>query len=256
MPNASSLFAQEGLMKPNFVLCHGAFSDETAWARVAPKLEAAGATVALVTLPGHSDADSASAGRFTLADYVAAIAAKLDAASEPVLLVGHSMGGVAITQTAEAHPDKIASLVYLSAYLPENGKSLQDYSSDPESKLGPGLQIDFEHGVGTISHETMQAAFFNATPPEIAAEAQKGLRPEPLQPFGTPVTTTPERFGRLPRYYITTLRDQAVGPALQKSMYAAQPPVKLFSLDTDHSSYFSATDDLVKILLEILDSIG
>jgi hypothetical protein len=39
-------------------------------------------------------------------------------------------------------------------------------------------------------------------------------------------------------------------------MYAAQPPVKLFSLDTDHSSYFSATDDLVKILLEIRDSIG
>jgi pimeloyl-ACP methyl ester carboxylesterase len=238
-------------MSPNFVLCHGAFSDETAWAKVAPALRAAGAAVTLVTLPGHSDADTAQAGRFTLDDYVAAVAAGLTANDAPVLLVGHSMGGVAITQTAERHADRIAGLVYLSAYLPENGRALASYAQDPESKLGPGLHIDAEHGVGTITEETMRAAFFNTTAPDEADAAVKGLRPEPLQPFGTPVTTSAENWGRCERWYITTLRDQAVGPSLQKQMYTAQPCEHVYEIDSDHSSYFSATDDLVRILLEI-----
>ncbi len=243
-------------MKPNFVLCHGAFSDETAWAYVTPILERAGATASLVTLPGHSDADTAAAGRVTLADYVAAVKAQLDAATGPVILVGHSMGGVAITQTAEQNPGNIAALVYLSAYLPENGKSLFDYSQDPESKLGPNIKLDQERGIGTISHDTMQAAFFNDTPPDLATAAQTRLRPEPLQPFVTPVTTTAENFGVLPRYYITTLHDRAVGPALQKAMYTAQPVKQVFTLETDHSSYFSQTDNLAAALLAIRDTHG
>ena len=243
-------------MKPNFVLCHGAFSDETAWKRVAPILEAAGSSVALVTLPGHSDADTAQAGRFTLADYVAAVKEKLDAAQAPVILVGHSMGGVVITQTAEGNNEKIVASVYLSAYLPENGKSLQDYAMDPESKLGPGLHIDLERGVGTISLEAMRAAFFNNTPEPDAEAALKRLRPEPLQPFGTPVSTSAANFGSVPRYYITTLRDQAVGPALQRSMVAAQPAKRIFELDTDHSSYFSASAELAAILLSIREEVA
>ncbi len=243
-------------MKPDFVLCHGAFSDETAWAYVTPLLERAGAPVSLVTLPGHRDADSATAGRVTLADYVAAVKAKLDAAAAPVVLVGHSMGGVAITQTAEQNAGKIAALVYLSAYLPENGKSLLDYSRDPESKLGPNIKLDQDHGIGTITTQTMQAAFFNDTPPDLAHAAQKRLRPEPLQPFVTPVATTLEHFGALPRYYITTLHDQAVGPALQKAMYTAQPVEHVYTLETDHSSYFSQTDELATVLITIRERAG
>lgn len=243
-------------MAHDIVLCHGAFADETAWNKVAPTLRAAGLTVHLVTLPGHSDADSATAGRFTLDDYVAAVKAQLDASSGPVLLVGHSMGGVVITQTAEHYPAQIAALVYLSAYLPRDGEALQNYAMDPESKLGPGLHIDAEHGVGTISADTMRAAFFNTTSEDDAQAGLARLRPEPLQPFGTPVHTTAENFGRIPRYYITTTKDQAVGPTLQKTMYEQQPPVKLYSIAADHSSYVSATDELVKDLLEIHASLA
>jgi pimeloyl-ACP methyl ester carboxylesterase len=238
-------------MTPDFVLCHGAFSDETAWAKVAPALRVAGANVTLVTLPGHSDVDTAEAGRFTLDDYVAAVAAGLEANGAPALLVGHSMGGIAITQTAERHPDRIAGLVYLSAYLPENGRALGSYAQDPESKLGPGLEIDAERGVGMISEDTMRAAFFNTTAAADADAAVKRLRPEPLQPFGTPVTTSAENWGRLTRWYVTTLQDRAVGPALQKQMYTALPCRHVYEIDSDHSSYFSSTDDLTRILLEI-----
>jgi hypothetical protein len=70
------------------------------------------------------------------------------------------------------------------------------------------------------------------------------------------VTTTAANFGRLPRYYITTLRDQAVGPSLQKAMYTTQPVKKVYSLDTDHSSYFSATDALAAALLDVRELVG
>jgi pimeloyl-ACP methyl ester carboxylesterase len=252
-PFANALGAN---VKPNYVLVHGAFSDETAWQYVVPVLERAGARVSTVTLPGHSDADTAMAGRFTLADYVAAITAKLDAAGAPVILVGHSMGGVAITQTAELHPGKIAALIYLSAYLPETGKALLDYSQDSQSKLGPNIVIDKDRGIGTITVETMQAAFFNTTPSALAIAAEKRLRPEPLQPFVTPVATTPANFGKLPRYYITTLRDQAVGPALQKAMYTAQSVHHVYPLDADHSSYFSKPDQLAAALLDVREQVG
>jgi pimeloyl-ACP methyl ester carboxylesterase len=242
-------------MKANFVLCHGAFADSFAWTRVKPVLEDGGAVVTIFDLPGHSDADNGRAGTVTLADYVAAATAAVEATPQPVILVGHSMGGVVITQTAEAIPDKIAALVYLSAYLPENGRSLLTYSQDPESKLGPGLVIDQQHGVATISPETMQTAFFNDTSEADAAAGLARLRPEPLQPFATPVTTSAANFGRVPRFYITTTHDQAVGPAMQKSMYEALPVEKLYSLPTDHSSYFSATNALNGILLEIRDEL-
>jgi pimeloyl-ACP methyl ester carboxylesterase len=254
---AANVAAAKATTTPaHYVLCHGAFADQASWQRVTPLLQAAGASVSVVALPGHSDADSAMAGRVTLPDYVAAIKAKLDESSGPVILVGHSLGGVIITQSAELFPDKIAALVYLSAYLPENGKSLLDYSKDPQSKLGPGLVVDAAHGIATISHDTMQAAFFNNTPPLIATEAQKHLRPEPIQPFTTPVTTSAANFGRLPRYYITTSRDQAVGPDMQKTMYTALPVRKVYTVDTDHSSYFSAPADVAKALLDVRQSIG
>lgn len=243
-------------MKPNIVLCHGAFADESAWAKVAPILQRAGAIVTIVTLPGHSDADEGGAGAVTLADYVSAIHQKIVEAGGPVLLVGHSMGGVAITQTAERHPEQLRGLLYLSAYLPENGRSLQDYANDPESKLGPGLQIDAKRGVGTISVETMQAAFFNETSDADARAALARLRPEPLQPFGTPVVTTVQNWGRIPRYYITTLRDRAVGPSLQKAMFTAQPVRHVYELDTDHRSYFSRSDELATIILDVRDSLA
>jgi pimeloyl-ACP methyl ester carboxylesterase len=242
-------------MNANFVLCHGAFADSFAWTRVTPLLEKAGAAVTTFDLPGHSDADNARAGTVTSNDYVAAARAAVEATAQPVILVGHSMGGVVITQTAEAIPDRIAALVYLSAYLPENGRSLLTYSQDPESKLGPGLVIDQEHGVGTISKDTMRAAFFNDTAEADAEAGLARLRPEPLQPFATPVTTTAENFGRVPRYYITTTHDRAVGPAMQKAMYEALPVKRLYTLATDHSSYFSATADLASILLAIRSEV-
>ena len=95
------------------VLVHGAFADGSSWAKVIPLLESAGLKVIAVQNPLDS-----------LEDDVAFTNRALDLAEGPVVLVGHSYGGVVITQ-AGVHP-KVKALVYVAAYAPDVGQSLAD----------------------------------------------------------------------------------------------------------------------------------
>lgn len=90
---------------------------------VAARLAAEGHSVAAVDLPGR---EGSARGDVTMADHVAAVRAAIEAAGpEPVTLVGHSFGGMVISAVAEAAPERIATLVYVAAYLPQDGDSMQ-----------------------------------------------------------------------------------------------------------------------------------
>ena len=77
------------------------------------------------------------------------------------------------------------------------------------------------------------------------------LVPEASAPFLTPVITTEEKFGQIPRVYISCLRDKAIGPATQEKMYKNLPCEKIIHIDTDHSPFFSAPDELTRHLMLI-----
>ena len=77
------------------------------------------------------------------------------------------------------------------------------------------------------------------------------LQPEAMAPLGTPIHTTPENFGRIPRVYIECLRDNAVTPAFQKEMYSVVPCQRVISMETDHSPFFSEPEELVSHLISI-----
>ena len=106
-----------------YVLVHGAFAGAWTWDRVVPLLEADGSTVLTLDLPSHGD-DATPIAEATLDGYTAKVVELIDSADEPVVLVGHSMGGLVVSQAAEARPDKIERLVYLAAFLTEDGASL------------------------------------------------------------------------------------------------------------------------------------
>jgi hypothetical protein len=73
-------------------------------------------------------------------------------------------------------------------------------------------------------------------------------RPEALAPLGTPVTLTAERFGKIPRYYIETLQDNAVSNQLQKRMLSRTSVVASVELNTSHSPFLSQTKAFVDAL--------
>jgi pimeloyl-ACP methyl ester carboxylesterase len=70
-----------------------------------------------------------------LQSYVDRVSSVVAAQAEPVILAGHSMGGIAISQVAEAHPDRIAALVYLCAFLLQNGESVLALATSMQDSL-------------------------------------------------------------------------------------------------------------------------
>jgi pimeloyl-ACP methyl ester carboxylesterase len=217
---------------------------------VVPLLESKEHTVVTPDLPSHGD-DAAAPEAVTLAGYAERICEVAAAQKEPVILLGHSMGGVAITQAAEHCPESVKALVYMCAFLPRDGESLMTWAQqDPASLVTPNI-VSAGEGAVVVRAEAAHEAFYAQCPAAEQAFAVSRLKPQGVQPFGAPVATTAERWGRIPRYYIECARDRAINLPLQKAMHAASPCRKVFSIDTDHSPFFSAPEELAGILLEI-----
>src|SRR5258707_9047261 len=110
---ASAASAPDDLKGKNVVLVHGAFADGSSWDKVIPLLEARGLHVVAVQNPLSSLADDAAATKRVI-----------DAQNGPVVLVGHSWGGVVISQAG--NDDKVKALVYVAAFAPDSGQSIND----------------------------------------------------------------------------------------------------------------------------------
>ena len=160
------------------------------------------------------------------------------------------MGGLVITEAAERRPEAVRALVYVTAFLPRDGETLgQIAARDPEALVLPNL-VPSEDGVSAILRpEAVRDAFYGTCAPDDAARAQARLVPQALAPFQTPVHATAARWGRVPRTYVTCLRDRAITPRAQREMYTALPCRKVVPLDTDHSPFYSAPQALAAVLL-------
>ncbi len=234
-----------------YLLIHGAWHGGWCWRKVVPLLEAKGHTVLAPDLPGHGD-DKAPAATVTLKSYADRICALAGAQTEPVILLGHSMGGAAITQAAENCPDKVGALVYMCAFLPRNGDSLLTWAQqDAGSMVNQTTMEPRGDGTFDFSREHCREAFYAQCAEEDVEFAQSRLVAQSGAPFGMPLATTAERWGRIPRYYIECARDRAITLRLQREMQKHSPCRKTFSIDTDHSPFFSAPTELAEILMQI-----
>jgi pimeloyl-ACP methyl ester carboxylesterase len=169
---------------------------------------------------------------------------------EPVVLVGHSRGGIVISQASEHVPDRIAALVYLTAFLVPDGASLwstmQQVPRDPSRPAD--LIVSDDRTRSTLVPAALRGTFYNTTSEEWVARAASLVGPEPMQPWLTPLRLTRQGFGRVPRAYIECLHDRAIPLQLQRLMVAATP-CGVTRMDTDHSPFFSAPEALCEQLL-------
>jgi pimeloyl-ACP methyl ester carboxylesterase len=231
-----------------FVLVHGAWHGGWCWHKIVAGLEAMGHRAIAPDMPGHGT-DRTPIARVEFATITERIAAVAVAADEPVILVGHSYGGAVITQLGEMMPEKIRKLVYVTALLLPNGQSASDAAADDtESALGPEIVPAADGLTVMVRPDALRSAFYAHCTDEDVALARSLLVPEALAGFRTPVTTSDARFGRIPRAYIECLKDRAITPAKQKALYQAVPCQEVFSLDTDHSPFFSTPEALTRIL--------
>ncbi len=176
-----------------FVLVHGAWAGGWCWDKVVPLLRDSGHKVETLDLPGHGK-DKTPIHEIALATYTQRVCDVLDAQDGPVILVGHSMGGIVISQVAEERPEKIQTLVYLSAFLVQNGESLFQFASmDTDSLVFPNLILNEEQGYSRFKEETPFKEMLGADCSDEEIEWAKSLLgPEPLAPSVTPIHITGE----------------------------------------------------------------
>jgi pimeloyl-ACP methyl ester carboxylesterase len=230
-----------------YILVHGAWHGAWCWEKVAPKLGALGHRVHTVDLPGPDGQGNGS--RVTLNHHVDAVAEVVAQCARKPIVVGHSMGGMSITQLGERLWDRILTLVYLCAFLPRDGESLADLAAlDADSLVAKHRVIDEKRGVMTMPREAAREAFYGQCTTEDVERALVRLRPEPLPPTAAKVRTTTQRFGRIPRTYIECRRDRAMTLRMQRIMHSNTPCAQTLVLDTDHSPFLSAPDELVDCL--------
>jgi pimeloyl-ACP methyl ester carboxylesterase len=229
-----------------YVLVHGAFTGEWCWEKIVPLLQNSGHRVVTFDLPGHGK-DQTPPSKVTLKDYTDRVCSVLDNESEKVILIGHSFGGIVITQVAEYRPEKIQLLVYLTAIIPENEQTLIQLAE--KYKL-PSLPIIMSEDKTYLQLDAsvIEDMFYNECSEKDALEAQEKFCPQPLFPYITPVHITDDNFGIVPRVYIETLKDKALSIDVQRKMYTKTPCQQVITMNTDHSPFFSQPEVLVSHL--------
>jgi pimeloyl-ACP methyl ester carboxylesterase len=235
-----------------FLLIHGAMGGAWCWDPVLPGLRDAGHEAVAIDLPGQG-ADRTPLPEITLSRYADAVSSALSELEGPVLLVGHSMGGMVITQAAAQHPEKLAGLVYVAAFLPQPGESLIDITHLPEAagdSVQANLVVEGNPPVATMPAEAAPEALYHCCTEEQVAWALPQRGGQPVIPFTQPFTIDGDTatFDALPRAYVTCLQDRAIRPPVQRLMYTRAGCDPVIEIDADHSPWLSRTDELVAAL--------
>jgi pimeloyl-ACP methyl ester carboxylesterase len=240
------------LPSKTFVLVHGAWQGAYVWQFVKDALEKQGQKVVVVELPAHGN-DTTSAANVSIDSYRDKVISAINAANTKVILVGHSLGGMVVSATAESIPDKIEKLIYVAAFVPKSGQRLIDLASqDAQSQLGPSLIPSASQPTLDIIPANRIAIFCQDGSAAVKQLLTDKFRVEPAIPFGMPVTLTAAAFGKVDKYYIHTTADQAIGINLQKQMALATGITKVYSLNSGHSPFLSVPDSLTNILMTII----
>ncbi|WP_233831792.1 alpha/beta fold hydrolase [Paraburkholderia sp. ZP32-5] len=188
----------------NIVLVHGAFVDGSSWNGVVAKLQQKGYHVSSVQNPLTSLADDVAATRRVLARE-----------SGPVLLVGHSWGGVVITEVAADAPN-VAGLVYVAALAPDLHQSAVDVMKQGESMPSAQSVIADANGFLWLDRARYHADLAADVPENVTRVLAAAQVPIAAKAFNEPVDQV--GWKDKPSWYVLTTKDRAVSPALQKAI--------------------------------------
>lgn len=237
-----------------FVLVHGSWQGSWAWERIVPALRARGHEAVAIDLPGNGrgPAPDQPVTLELLAEFVEDAVTR---AARPVILVGHSGGGIVVSTVAERRPDALAATVYLCAFLLRSGESIESFYAE---HLQPWMQgavrrISWSDDRlwSRIDPASAVEVFYQCSEIERARSAAARLTAQPELPKRTPLRLSAARFERVPRYYIETLQDRSVHIELQRIMQRQTPCRRSFAIDTDHAPQLSRPGELSEVLLAI-----
>ncbi len=165
-----------------------------------------------------------------------AILAAAEGSGGPVVLVGHSMGGYAITAAALMAPGRFARLIHLCAYMPEPGLSLNDITRAwPERPLRPAIRLAPDRRSFGFDPAVARDLFYHDCPAEAAECALARLCPEPTGPHSAAFDADPAT----PRHYVVCTADRAIPPGHQQAMAGRLSAECRSSLPSGHAPFLA-----------------
>jgi pimeloyl-ACP methyl ester carboxylesterase len=243
-----------------FVLIHGSWHGGWCFDLVAKLLRAADHTVIAPDLPGMggSEAELAAVTLEGWAEFAArhcrSMKARLSGA--PLVLAGHSRGGLVVSQAAEFSPEAVDALVYICAMMLPSGMSRAQFKAlEQPNPAFDALVSPTRGGHGTVvTGANPGAVFAQASPPDAVAAAMARLVAEPHGPRSTPLALTPDRWGSIPRTYIECSEDRTIPLSSQRLMQQMSPGARRVTLDADHSPFLSRPAELAAALIDAIPS--
>ncbi|KAJ6758271.1 METHYLESTERASE 17-LIKE [Salix koriyanagi] len=168
--------------------------------------------------------------------------------NEKVILVGHSAGGLSLTDAIHRFAKKIRVAIYVAANMLRHGFSTDQDIKDGEPDVSEyGEVADLEYGMGLdqpptsiiIKEEFQKRLLYQLSPKEDTALASLLLRPGPVRAFKGARFEGGKDADSVPRIYIKTLHDQMLKPVKQEQMIKRWQPCQVLVLESDHSPFFS-----------------
>jgi pimeloyl-ACP methyl ester carboxylesterase len=207
----------------NVVLVHGAFADGSGWEGVYKILKNDGYTVTVVQIPTRS-----------LKEDVALTKLALAAQTGPVILVGHSYGGVVITE-AGTDP-KVTALVYVSAFAPDAGESVNALIQNPPPGAPQAPILPPQDGYILLDRTKFAAAFAGDVRPDTAAFMAASQVPWGVEALAG--TITEPAWKSKPSWWVLTTDDKIIPPDAQRAM-SRRAGSKVTEVKGSHATYVS-----------------
>ena len=231
----------------DFLLVHGSCHGAWCWRDLIPALETRGHSVRAIDMPSHGS-DPTSIDQVTLDSCRNAV---LAASRSDTIIVGHSWGGYPISAAAELRPDAMRGLIFLSAYVPENGLSMVEMRrKSPRQTIVDAVEKSTDGLSYTVKPDSVKALFYHDCPEEVLLYALARLCPQAIAPQEARLTLT-AHFQDMPKAYIRTLDDHTIPPEYQHIMSLSMPEGMRHSIQSSHSPFFSHPEKLADLLDDI-----
>ena len=241
---------QDGSEQPTVVLVHGAWADGSSWNDVIKRLQAQGVHVTAPANPLRGiSIDSAYINSY------------LEQIPGPVLAVGHSYGGAVITNAA-TDADNVIGLVYVAAFVPEEGETLADIASNSkDSVVTPALRpLQYPTGEGaepavefTIDPAEFHEVFAADLPAEQTTLMAATQRPLSALPFSEP--TGVPAWKNLPSWAVVATGDKVIGTDIVRSM-AERAGATITDVEGSHVIMMSQPQVVVDMILTALAALS
>lgn len=217
------------------VLIHGAWFGGWCWSYLTPQLEIAGHTPTVTDLPGRG-ASRTRPELPTIQTFIDHVSDLLDTIDGKVHLVAHCIGGITATEVAERRPEKVASVIYVSALFNSPGQQHPPLYNDSLARVARRITNMGQYQV--IRPDMEVQLLYHDCPPDRLEEVQGRLCRE-ISDISPPPLGTAQHWPKLQRAYIMTTRNRGLSAAQQAEIVQQHGLAPVVEMETGHCPFFA-----------------